>query len=243
MFKATTPIHRLSIPESIYFLAWTTTPWTLPSNTALAVGNKIEYAAVRTWHPYPAKREGEMIVVILASELLHSYFPEKNSSLELSEYKPGDKQIPYEIIAEMKGSELLGVRYEQLLPFVKPAGEAFKVVHGDFVSTTDGTGIVHIAPSFGSDDFEVARQNNLASLTLVDKTGRFLPEVKDRIFLYGGEFVKEAYLNETEKKEEFEKQKDVLEKTGKIRELKNYLSVDERIILKLQEEGRLFKKE
>src|SRR5690606_7208858 len=111
---------------------------------------------------------------------------------------------------------------------------------GDFVTTTDGTGIVHIAPSFGADDFRVAKQNNIGALTLVDKRGKFLPEVKDDVFLYGDEYVKEAYLTEEEKKTEFERQKKILEANGKIKELKVYLSVDERIVLKLQEEGKLF---
>ena len=131
-----------------------------------------------------------------------------------------------------------------MLPFAQPEiGDAFKVITGDFVTTEDGTGIVHIAPSFGADDFRVARQNNIGSLTLVDKRGRFLPEVSDGVFLYGNEFVKEAYLHEEEKQTEFLKQKQILESSGKIKELKNYLSVDERIVLKLQEEGKLFKKE
>jgi isoleucyl-tRNA synthetase len=117
------------------------------------------------------------------------------------------------------------------------------VVCGDFVTTEDGTGIVHIAPSFGADDFKVAKQNGIGSLTLVDKRGRFLPEVKDGVFLFGEEYVKEAYLSDDEKKAEFEKQKNILESAGKIKDLKVYLSVDERIVLKLQEEGKLFKKE
>ena len=147
------------------------------------------------------------------------------------------------------------MQYDQLLPFevnknVELNGETInfyeaggKIIIGDFVTTTDGTGIVHLAPSFGADDFRVAKQNNIGSLTLVNKQGKFLPEVKDEIFLYGNEYVKEAYLSEEEKKSEFENQKFFLEDAGKIKELKAYLSVDERIVLKLQEEGKLFKKE
>ncbi|MGZ3903419.1 MAG: isoleucine--tRNA ligase, partial [Bacteroidia bacterium] len=219
-------------------------PWTLPSNTALAVGKDIDYVAVKTFHSHPkAGAEKNIITVILAKDLLNKHFPEKNAQLKFEDYKPGDKAIPFEVVSNYKGSDLAGIAYEQLLPFVKPEGDAFKVLIGDFVTTTDGTGIVHIAPSFGADDFRVAKQNNVGSLTLVDKRGKFLPEVKDGIFLYGEEYVKEAYLTDSEKKTEFEKQKKVLEANHKIKELKVYLSVDERIVLKLQEEGKLFKKE
>src|SRR5690606_12458030 len=132
-----------------------------------------------------------------------------------------------------KGADLAGLTYHQLLPFVQPEGDAFRVITGDFVTTTDGTGIVHIAPSFGADDHQVAKQNGIDSLTLVDKRGRFVDDVKDGIFLFGGEYVKEAYLNEEEKQAAFAQQKEVLEANGKIKELKAYLSVDERIVLKL----------
>ena len=228
-----------------YYLAWTTTPWTLPSNTALAVGKEIDYVFVKTFHPNPkVGEEKNEIFVVLAKDLLHKYFPEKNASLNFEDYKPGDKNIPFVVTAECKGKQLESGPYEQLLPFVQPTdGDAFKVIIGDFVTTTDGTGIVHIAPSFGADDFRVAKQNGIGSLTLVDKRGKFLPEIKDDIFLYGEEYVKEAYLTDEEKKTEFEHQKKILESAGKIKELKNYISVDERIVLKLQEEGKLFKKE
>jgi len=246
MFKA---IHNTefkidalkSIKESICFLAWTTTPWTLPSNTALAVGKDIDYVLVKSFNPF----SHESIHVILAKDLVGKYFSEKSAELKLEDYKAGDKAIPFKIIAEFKGKDLEGIKYEQLLPFSKPTDgeDAFRVIIGDFVTTTDGTGIVHIAPSFGADDFRVARQNNIGSLTLVDKRGKFLPEVSDGVFLYGEEFVKEAYLNDDEKKVEFERQKKILEANHKIKDLKVYLSVDERIVLKLQEEGKLFKKE
>lgn len=248
MFKVLTYPQTFLFDEhlpDVYFLAWTTTPWTLPSNTALAVGAGIDYVAVRTFHPYPEKgRELSPVVMILAKDLLHKHFPEKNAGLPPEDYKPGDKQIPYTVIREYKGSDLAGIGYEQLLPFVQPSdGDAFRVILGDFVTTTDGTGIVHIAPSFGADDFRVARQNGIGSLTLVDKRGKFLPEVADGLFLFGEEYVKEAYLDEAEKQKAFEQQKAVLEANHKIKELKAYLSVDERIVLKLQEEGKLFKKE
>ncbi|MCD6067237.1 MAG: isoleucine-tRNA ligase [Bacteroidetes bacterium] len=233
-------IADLKVPDAdLYFLAWTTTPWTLPSNTALAVGKDIDYVFVETFNPFTGKHQ----VVILAKELVAKYFSEKHTDLKFEDYKPGDKNIPFKLVGHCKGSALKGIQYEQLLPFVKPEGDAFKVVTGDFVTTTDGTGIVHIAPSFGADDFNVARQNGISSLTLVDKRGRFTPEVKDGVFLYGEEYVKEAYHTDDEKQAEFEKQKKILEAAGKIKELKVYLSVDERIVLKLQEEGKLFKKE
>ncbi len=229
-----------NLDGDVYFLAWTTTPWTLPSNTALAVGKDIEYVFVKSFNPF----SGTPQTVILAKDLLNKYFSEKHTDLKFEDYKPGDKNIPFKIVGHAKGSDLAGISYEQLLPFVQPTdGDAFKVLVGDFVTTTDGTGIVHIAPSFGADDFRVAKQNGFGALTLVDKRGKFLPEVQDGVFLYGEEFVKEAYLNDVEKQTEFEKQKKILEANHKIKDLKVYLSVDERIVLKLQEEGKLFKKE
>lgn len=231
--------------KPVYVLAWTTTPWTLPSNTALAVGKEITYVLLKTYHPNPVKgEEGNVIEVVLAQDLLGKWFPAKNAELDFTAYKHGDKAIPYQVIDTFSGSALEGLRYHQLLSFAQPAGgDAFKVICGDFVTTTDGTGIVHIAPSFGADDYRVANQNNIGSLTLVDKRGKFLPEVQDGVFLYGEEFVKEAYLNDAEKETEFKKQKQILEANHKIKDLKVYLSVDERIVLKLQEEGKLFKKE
>lgn len=228
-----------NLTSDFYLLAWTTTPWTLPSNTALAVGKNIDYVLVETFNPFT----GLIQIVILAKELVNKYFPEKNAELNFNDFKIGDKNIPFRIISTVKGSDLEGIQYEQLLPFVKPDGKAFQVLCGDFVTTTDGTGIVHIAPSFGADDYRVAKENNIDSLTLVDKRGKFLPEVKDDVFLYGEEYVKEAYLTDAEKEVEFKKQKQILEAAGKIKDLKVYLSVDERIVLKLQEEGKLFKKE
>ncbi|MCX6274541.1 MAG: class I tRNA ligase family protein [Bacteroidetes bacterium] len=208
-----------------YILAWTTTPWTLPSNTALAVGEKITYSIVKTFNPYTHRA----INVILAKDLLGKYFPEKNAELKLEDYKQGDKQIPFAIVGEVAGKELVGIGYEQLLPYVQPTdGKAFRVVAGDFVTIEDGTGIVHIAPSFGADDFRVAKQNGIGSLTLVDKRGKFLPEVTD----FANEYVKEQYLTEEEK--ETEKKKQGTEK---------YLSVDERISIKLKKENKAFKVE
>lgn len=231
-------IHeRAGLP--VYFLAWTTTPWTLPSNVALAVGANISYVGIKTYNPFSHQAQ----VVILAENLLGKYVSEKASDLDFDAYKPGDKLIPYSLIWKGKGSDLAGQTYEQLLPFVQPEGKAFEIVTGDFVTTEDGTGIVHIAPSFGADDFKVAKENNLASLTLVDKRGRFLPEVADGVFLYGEEWVKEAYYTDEEKAVQLVLQKEklnsVISDTSKL----NYLSVDDRIVLKLQVEGKLFKKE
>ncbi len=232
--------NLISLKSELYFLAWTTTPWTLPSNTALAVGKNIDYVLVETYHPFLFSK----VHVILAKELLNKHFPEKNAELVFEDYKANDKAVPFKIILTIKGEQLAGINYEQLLPFAQPTdGDAFKVILGDFVTTEDGTGIVHIAPSFGADDFRVAKQNGIGALTLVDRRGKFLPEIKDGIFLYGEEYVKEAYLSDEEKAHEFQVQKKTLEENGKIKELKAYLSVDERIVLKLQEEGKLFKKE
>ena len=238
MFKVMNP--QFKVEGDVYFLAWTTTPWTLPSNTALAVGKNIEYVLVKTINHY----NNQTVNVILASDLLGKYFPEKNRELAFDDYKAGDKNIPFKIISTHKGMDLDSLRYQQLLPFSQPVdGDAFRVIIGDFVTTEDGTGIVHIAPSFGADDFRIAKQNGIGSLTLVDKRGRFLPEVTDGVFLYGEEFVKEDYYQTDEKNAELEKQKIKLSGFIKDTSKLNYLSVDERICLKLQNEDKLFKKE
>mgnify|MGYP002406966078 CR=1 FL=1 len=157
-----------------FFLAWTTTPWTLPSNMLLAMGPNIEYAAVQTFNQYT----GKPMTVILAKSLLNSYFPEKNAGLKLEDYKEGDKNIPFNVLKETwKGSELAGIEYEQLFPWVKVTDKAFKVVCGDFVTTEDGTGIVHIAPTFGADDAKVGKENDVPGLTLIDKDGNIRPMV------------------------------------------------------------------
>lgn len=228
----------------IYFLAWTTTPWTLPSNTALAVGKNIDYVMVRSFNQY----SHQPITVILAEALLSKHFNSNAAELSLGDYKAGDKLIPFEVLGKVKGSELAGICYEQLLPFEANTrdqieGDAFRVITGDFVTTEDGTGIVHIAPSFGADDFRVAKQNGIGSLTMVDKRGKFLSGVKDGVFLYGDEYVKEDYLNETEKVAATEQQRLHLQGFMKDTSKLNYLSVDDRIALKLQNENKLFKKE
>jgi isoleucyl-tRNA synthetase len=222
-----------------FILAWTTTPWTLPSNTALAVGKNIEYALVKTINHY----SGETVQVVLAKELMGKYFSAAQAELKFEDYKAGDKQVPFVVLNTFTGEALEGTHYHQLLPFVQPEGDAFRVIIGDFVTTEDGTGIVHIAPSFGADDFRVAKQNGIDSLTLVDRRGRFLPEVSDGVFLFGEEFVKEDYYADVEKAIELEKQKQSLSGFIKDTSKLSYLSVDERICLKLQNENKLFKKE
>jgi isoleucyl-tRNA synthetase len=223
----------------IYVLAWTTTPWTLPSNVALAVGEKINYTVVESLTPFGNERA----YFIVASALREKYFPVANGE-NFEEFNAGDKKIPNRTVSELNGKQLLNLRYEQLLPFVQPNdGDAFKIIGGDFVTTEDGTGIVHIAPSFGADDFRVAKQNGMGNLTLVDRRGRFLPEVQDGTFLFGEEFVKEAYYSDEEKAVELVKQKASLGGIIKDTDKLQYLSVDERIVLKLQTEGKLFKKE
>jgi len=170
----------------VQIMAWTTTPWTLLSNTALAVGEKIDYVKVRTFNPYNSKP----ITVVLAKDLLYNHFSREAEELEMENYVAGDKKIPFKILDEFKGKVLNEVRYEQLLPYQQPAkGDAFRVLVDHFVTTTDGTGIVHIAPSFGADDFRVAKQNGVGSLTLVDKQGKFVDGVGE----FSGRYVKNVY--------------------------------------------------
>jgi isoleucyl-tRNA synthetase len=179
-------------PDDTFFLAWTTTPWTLPSNLGLTVGANIEYSLVKTFNPYTHLP----VNVILASDLISNYFKPEAEILPLTEYKALDKLIPWEKIATFKGSDLEGLTYEQLMPFeanslerireITPGAEPFKVVSGDFVTTEDGTGIVHTAPAFGADDFRVGKKNNLGILILVDKEGKFINGVGE----FSGRFVK-----------------------------------------------------
>ncbi len=157
----------------IFFLAWTTTPWTLPSNTALCVGPNIDYVAVKTYNSYTFTP----IIVILAKDLIDLHFNSKAKEIALADYKAGDKLIPYEIVAEYKGKDLVGMVYEQLIPWVNPGEGAFRVISGDFVTTEDGTGIVHIAPTFGSDDARVAKAAGVPPLQLLDKNGNLRPMV------------------------------------------------------------------
>ncbi len=161
------------IDTDLFFLAWTTTPWTLPSNTALAVGPKIEYVKVKTFNPYT----GIPVTLILAKNLVNHYFKPENAGLSFDEYKQGDKNVPLSIIGEYSGKELEGVGYEQLIPWIKPMGNAFRTIPADYVTTEDGTGIVHIAPTFGVDDDRVAKISGIAPLILIDKEGNRQPMV------------------------------------------------------------------
>ncbi|HCO67469.1 MAG TPA: isoleucine--tRNA ligase, partial [Dysgonomonas sp.] len=172
-FKIKDPKPEMTGFGTAYFLAWTTTPWTLPSNTALSVGPEIEYVAVRTYNPYTSDK----ITVIAAKALMSSLFNSKAADLKLEDYKEGDKLIPYEVAGSWKGSELAGMTYEQLIPWVNTGEGAFRVITGDFVTTEDGTGIVHIAPTFGADDDKAAKANGVPPLMLVDKDGNRRPMV------------------------------------------------------------------
>ena len=207
LFKVLQPKEEMTGWGEPYFMAWTTTPWTLPSNTALCVGPKFDYVAVRTFNPY----SGDPITVVLAESLLPAYFKAEGAGVALSDYKHGDKVVPYEIVGRWKGSELVGIHYAQLMPWVKPvekvsefapdfvkeyaanhpehcfevgsdrfveiASEAFRVIPGDYVTTDDGTGIVHIAPTFGADDANVARAAGIPSLFMINKKGETRPMV------------------------------------------------------------------
>lgn len=217
----------------VYFLAWTTTPWTLPSNTALTVGSKIDYVLVETYNQYTFKPMN----VILAKNLVLKQFAGKynqvDSKPELLEYSSGDKKIPYYVVKEFKGKDLIGIKYEQLIDYVLPyqnAENAFRVITGDFVTTEDGTGIVHTAPTFGADDALVAKQavpeippllvldENGNPVPLVDLQGKFRPELKD----WGGKYVKNEYYEDGEAPER---------------------SIDVEIAIRLKEENKAFKVE
>ncbi|MBL7940378.1 MAG: isoleucine--tRNA ligase [Flavobacteriales bacterium] len=210
----------------VFIMAWTTTPWTLPSNCALTVGPKLDYVRVKTFNPYTHAPQ----TLVLAKTRLNAYFKEEMKDADFDAYKKDGKNIPWKLDGEFYGHQLEGVRYEQLLPYAQPegGGDAFKVIGGDFVTTEDGTGVVHTAPSFGADDQRVARQHNIGSLTLVDLRGRFKSEVTD----FAGEYVKAEYYTDDERAAESKKQ-------GRDK----YLSVDERIAIKLKTEGRAFRVE
>ena len=210
-FRIKNPKPEMTQWGTPYFLAWTTTPWTLPSNTALCVGPKIDYVAVQTYNGYT----GEKITVVLAKALLYNHFNKKAEGLPLEEYKQEDKLIPFKVIAEYKGPELVGMEYEQLFPWVNPGEGAFRVIPGDYVTTEDGTGIVHIAPTFGADDAMVAKAAGIPPLQMVDKKGERRPmvDLQGKFYLldeldenfvkeyvnvdlykeYEGRFVKNAY--------------------------------------------------
>jgi isoleucyl-tRNA synthetase len=172
-FKMKNPKQEMTEWGTPYFIAWTTTPWTLPSNTALCVGPKIEYVALQTYNMYTA----QPITVVMAKERVNAYFKAEGENSPLEGYKAGDKIIPYKIIGEYKGMDLVGMEYEQLMPYVNPGEGAFRVISGDYVTTEDGTGIVHIAPTFGADDANVARKAGVPALQLISKKGERRPMV------------------------------------------------------------------
>lgn len=211
-FAIKNPSAELSAWGKAYFLAWTTTPWTLAANSALCVGPKYTYVAVQSYNPYT----GDPITVVLAEERVNAYFSEAGKDADLNAYQKGDKVIPWKVVAQYQGSDLVGIEYEQLLPFIKPMKDgAFKVIPGDYVTTDDGTGIVHIAPNFGADDALVARKAGVPAIVLIDKKGQerpvvdlegkyFLVEDLDAGFVkqfvnqelwnkYAGRYVKNAY--------------------------------------------------
>jgi len=214
LFKMTTPKPEMTGWGTPYFMAWTTTPWTLAANSALCVGPKIDYVALETYNPYTA----EKITVVLADARVAAYFDtaaEITDGGEMPEYKKGEKFLPYRVVGRYKGSDLVGMEYEQLLPMIKPMGNAFKVIPGDYVTTEDGAGIVHIAPNFGADDAFVAKKAGICAIVLIDKKGAerpvvdlqgkyFVVEDLDEQFVrqyvdvekwsrYAGRFVKNAY--------------------------------------------------
>ena len=202
-FKMKNPKPEMTEWGTPYFLAWTTTPWTLPSNTALCVGPKIDYVAVQSYNAYT----GEPITVVLAKALLNTHFNAKAADLKLEDYKPGDKLVPYKVIAEYKGPDLVGMEYEQLIPWVKPvevtengdwkaSDKAFRVILGDYVTTEDGTGIVHIAPTFGADDANVARAAGIPSLFMINKKGETRPMVDLTGKFYLLDELDEAFVKE-----------------------------------------------
>ncbi|MBO7429203.1 MAG: isoleucine--tRNA ligase, partial [Paludibacteraceae bacterium] len=174
-FKMVDPKPEMAQFGTPYFLAWTTTPWTLSSNTALCVGPNITYVAVQSYNPYT----GKPATYVLAKDLVNAHFNPKAAELALEDYKEGDKLIPYKVIAEYKGTDLVGMKYEQLFDWITPenADQAFRVIPGDYVTTEDGTGIVHIAPTFGADDAKVAKAAGIPPLQLVDKFGNLRPSV------------------------------------------------------------------
>nr|MBS0038327.1 isoleucine--tRNA ligase [Saprospiraceae bacterium] len=198
-----------SLELPVCFIAWTTTPWTLPSNTALAAGAKLDYVMVRTYNRYTHQAGN----VILAKELLSAWFKPEQLEANFSDYREGDKLVPAEVVAEFKGAKLENIRYEQLLPYAEPEeGDAFKVLLGNFVTTEEGTGIVHIAPSFGADDRMVAAKYGMGHLTLVDKQGKF----DDRMGDLAGRYVKD-YKDDPD-----------------------YQSVDVDLVIKLKTENKCF---
>ncbi|MEJ6981770.1 isoleucine--tRNA ligase [Pedobacter sp. P351] len=201
--------------EDTAILAWTTTPWTLPSNSALAIGNNITYVKIRTFNQYTYSP----VSVVLAKELVSKHFKTEAQNTSFQDYKEGDKLIPWEVAAEFKGADLVGLRYEQLLPYVSNEDlqkNGFRVISGDFITTEDGTGIVHIAPTFGADDFRAARESGIPAVLVTDENGKQQPLVNrqakfvDEVTDFAGHYVKEEFYTDEERKSSDFKPTDVL---------------------------------
>lgn len=236
--KVALPFGLTEVPENFYFLAWTTTPWTLPSNTALAVGPKIVYNLIETFNPY----SGDPVKIVMAKNLVNTYFKPEWAELAFEDYKPGDKNIPYRILGEEVGANLVGIEYEQLIPYMTPEDGAFRVIPGDYVTTEDGTGIVHIAPTFGADDKKVATDAGIPPMTVIDLNGSVAPMVDKtgKFFLMkdlDSEFVKNHVNVELYKTVEGRYVKSDYEKP----EEKHDESLDIFICLWLKQERKVFK--
>ncbi len=223
-----------------YFIAWTTTPWTLPSNTALCVGPNFVYCAVRTYNKYNGNPE----TVIVAEELLESVFNTKAKEISLNDYKPGDKLIPWEVVGRYKGSDLVGMAYKQLIPWMTPNGDAFRVIPGDYVSTEDGTGIVHIAGTFGADDLRVSNQNGIAPLELINRAGKICPMVDLRGRFYMLEDLDTEFVNKHVDVEAYKPWQGKFVKNAYDSEKSEAdMTLDVEICLMLKEQGKLFNSE
>ncbi len=232
--EASAFLFEKSAGAPVYLLAWTTTPWTLPSNSALTAGKNIDYVLVKTFNPYTYLP----VHVVLAKDLVKNYFQAAAENGDFEAYVAAEKKpnaIPYQIVATFKGADIAGIEYKQLMPYVQPKSPAFRVILGDFVTTEDGTGIVHTAPTFGADDFRVAQQNNIPAIFVQDENGKDVPLVNrqgcfvQEVTDYALEPVKEAYLTDEEKE------------AAKIKQGRDkYLSVDERIAIQLKTENKAF---
>ncbi|MCJ7448924.1 MAG: isoleucine--tRNA ligase [Bacteroidales bacterium] len=224
--------------DTVHMMAWTTTPWTLPSNTALAVGEDIIYIKVRSFNPY----SGNPVTVIIAKDLLKAMFPDSDSAGELSDYKTGNKKLPYKILEEFPGRKLHGINYEQLIDWVKPDPGAFKVVTGEFVTTEDGTGIVHIAPTFGADDYRISKEFGIPPMIVKRKDGSFGPMVDKKGYMVpiadlDDRFVKDRVNISTYK--DFEARPVKNEYDASIPEGSETIDVD--IVVMLKQQGKVFR--
>ncbi|MDO5341661.1 MAG: isoleucine--tRNA ligase [Bacteroidia bacterium] len=226
--------------SDVQIVAWTTTPWTLPSNTALCVGPTIEYNLVKTVNPI----NGNLTYIILGKPLMSSFFPSEEEKPSFEDYKAGDKKLPYEVIGTCKGKDLVGLDYEQLIPWVKPDGDAFRVIPGDYVTTEDGTGIVHIAPTFGADDKRVALLSNIPPLQLIDKDGKIAPMVDKTGKFYNLEDLDQEWVKTHIDVEAYSKYAGKFVKNAyDPAKTEKDMSLDVEIVIMLKEEGKLFKSE